>query len=97
MMGGGMYGETGYGGFGAFGWFGLILNLAITIGVIVGIIWLVIYLVRQFSPGGLKSTGSSSVAEYIESPREVIQLRYARGEITRDQYVEMLEDLAYSS
>ncbi len=92
MMGNGMYG-----GFGAFGWIGMILNLAITIGVIVGIIWLVIYVVRRFSPGGLKSTVSSSVAENIESPREVIQLRYARGEITRDQYVEMLEDLAYSS
>lgn len=92
-----MMGNSMYGGFGAFGWIGMILNLAITIGVIVGIIWLVIYLVRQFSPGGFKSTVSSSVAENIESPRDVIQLRYARGEITRDQYVEMLEDLAYSS
>jgi putative membrane protein len=92
-----MYGGTGYAGFGAFGWVGMILNLAITIGVIVGIIWLVIYLLRQLPPGGLKSTDYTRVTDQIESPHEVIQLRYARGEISRDQYVEMLVDLAYNS
>lgn len=90
-MGGGMYG-----GFGTFGWIGMILNLAITIGVIVGIIWLVIWLVRQFAQGDFNLTTSQKKTDTIETPREVIQLRYARGEITRDQYVEMLEDLAVS-
>lgn len=94
MMGGSMFGGTGFGGFGAFGWVGMILNLVITIGVIVGVFWLVIWLVRQFAQGGFNFTASQNRGGPTGSPREVLQLRYVRGEITREQYVEMLEDLA---
>lgn len=94
MMGGGMFGGTGFGGFGAFGWVGVILNLVITIGIIVGIVWLVTWLVRQFAQGDFNSPAFQNRVDPTETPRHVLQLRYARGEISRDQYVEMLEDLA---
>lgn len=83
MMGGGM---MGYGGFGLLG--GL-LSLIINIGVIVGIIFLVVWAVRKFSSNGLNLNQGGPT----QSPREILQTRYARGEITREQYQQMLTDL----
>jgi putative membrane protein len=81
MMGYGMMDGYGYG----FGLIGMILNLAI----IIGIVWLVIWAVRRFTSG----TAAGYPAAGAQSPREILQLRYARGEITRDQYQQMLKDL----
>ena len=78
----------GFGGFGGFGWIGLIINLVITILVVVGIIWLVVWLVRRAIPNNLVHSTSSNV-----NPREILQARYARGEINREQYQQILEDL----
>ncbi len=86
MMGPGIMGWGSHGGFGNFGWIGMIINLVITIVVIVGIFWLIR---RAFSSGQLSSGPSSA----IQSPREILQTRYARGEITKEQYLEILEDL----
>jgi putative membrane protein len=89
MMGTGM---TGWGGYGSFG---MILNLIVTVGVIIGIVWLVIWLVRRAGFNGL-ATFSQIVVDPIsttQSQREILQARYARGEITREQYQEILEDL----
>ena len=77
MMGYGMMG--GYG----FGLIGLIFNVAI----ILGIVWLVVWAVRRFTIG--TPAGSSG----SQAPRDILQVRYARGEITRDQYREMLKEL----
>ncbi len=82
----------GFGGFGTFGWIGMILNLVITIGLIVGIVLLVVWLVRRFNTGGQTSAtyGQSNVQITL---REILQRRYARGEITREQYELMKSDL----
>jgi putative membrane protein len=84
MMGGGMMG--------GFGLIGLLLNLV----VIAGIVLLVIWAVRQFSSNG-QGTGllgqlNNRPAE--ATPREIVAERYARGEITREQYQEILSDLS---
>jgi len=90
MMGGGMMG--GY-GFGSFGLIGMILNLVITVGLIVGIVLLVAWLVRRLgSQGGAFSAGQQPGQAAI-APREILQARYARGEIKRDEYQQMLSDL----
>jgi len=82
----------GYGmmGWGNYGWIGMIINLIITVAVILGIVWLIIWLVRRTGSNGLANIGSSIAPQ---SPREILQSRYARGEITREQYLEILEDL----
>ncbi len=72
----------GYGMMGAFGLIGLLFNALIIVGVVVLIVWAV----RRFS-------GSGNHASMIQSPREILQARYARGEITREQYQQMLSDL----
>jgi len=79
------------GGFGGFGLIGMILNLVITIGVIVGLVLLVVWAVRRMSgnsaqPGSLSLTGQSA--------RDIAQARYAKGEISREEYQQILTDLA---
>jgi putative membrane protein len=84
-------GMMGWSGFGTFGWIGMILNLVITVAVIVGIVWLVIWLVRRAGTNGVAAFGSTSA---VQSPREIVQSRYARGEITREEYQAILADLS---
>ncbi len=87
---GGMFG--GCCGFGSFGALGLILNLVITVGLIVGLVLLAIWLVRRFSNreglGSLRTFASNN-----SSPSELLQARYTKGEITREQYQQMKTDL----
>ncbi len=71
----------GYGMMGAYGWTGMIFNLLILVGVIILVVWAV----RRFTERGGQS-GS-------QSARDIVQQRYARGEITREQYQQMLNDL----
>lgn len=83
MGGGGMMNGFGFGGMGLIG---LIFNLAIVIGIVILIVWAV----RRFTSGATNWNQPSG----NQSPREILQARYARGEITRDQYQQMLNDLA---
>jgi putative membrane protein len=85
MMGGWMHGY----GFGGLGLIGGIIGLVINIAIIVGIIWLVVWAVKRFTSGTTFTPGSG-----VQSPREILQARYARGEITREQYQQMLQDLS---
>jgi putative membrane protein len=87
MIGTGM---MGWGGLGGFGWVGLLLNLIITAVVIVGFVLLVVWLVRRT---GINGTSTIRGAGGEQSPREILQTRYARGEITREQYEIMKQDL----
>ncbi len=75
----------GFGGMMGFGWIGLIFDVAIIVGVVVLIVWAV----RRFSG----STTNWNQPAGNQSPREILQARYARGEITREQYQQMLNDL----
>lgn len=74
-------------GFGMHGWGGLIFNILI----ITGIIWLVVWAVRRITRIGGKNVLPNQPSE--QSPIEILHLRYARGEITREEYKEMLKDL----
>jgi len=80
-------------GFGSFGWIGMILILLIPIGFLVLIILGTGGLVRGFSSMGRGSANLNQGKEGKPSPREILQIRYARGEITRDQYLQMLDDM----
>jgi putative membrane protein len=86
---GGMMG----GGFGAYGTVGLILNLVITIGVIIGIAVLIVWAVRRLSPDSAGLYARRQTEGALSNPKEIAQRRYARGDITRDQYQELMTDL----
>lgn len=78
MMGNGMMG--------GFGLIGLIINIVILVGIVILVVWAV----NRFSAGSTNWGQTSSG----QSPREILQARYARGEITREQYQQMLSDLS---
>ena len=69
----------------AFQVLSFILLLAFVVGFIVFIVWVV----RQIS----RSSGSSATQAPRGNAEQILQERYARGEITREQYLQMLEDL----
>ncbi len=72
----------GYGMMGAYGLIGMLFNLLLIVGVVVLVVWAV----RRFSERGSQGSGAGSA-------REILQVRYAKGEITREQYQQMLKDL----
>lgn len=73
-------------GFG-FGIFGLLLMLLFWGALIALAVWLV----RLLFPGQSQSPPSAGGQEL--SAREILDRRYARGEITRQQYELMKQDL----
>jgi putative membrane protein len=93
MHGFGFNGFGTMGGYGSFGLIGALFSLVLTAAVIAGLVLLALWLVRRFSPGGTTQHASAGMRADL-SPREVLYMRYARGEITREQYQQMLADLS---
>lgn len=84
MMGPGM---MGWGGYGSGPWLGIPMVLFWTL-VIGGGALLLASLFRQGQPAG-GGTGPGGTR-----PADILKERYARGEISREQYEQMLRDLA---
>ena len=78
-------------GFGMFG-IGMLLMLAFWVLVIGGIVWLVVMLARG-SQGQAVSSAVRSPAASNETPLAILKARYAKGEITKEQFEEMKHDL----
>lgn len=87
MMGWGMFGPgmMGWGGMGfsPFAWIAMLAFWALIIG---GIALLVVWLARQVLPAVTVPMGPSHALD-------VLKERYARGEITREQYEEMKREI----
>lgn len=69
------------------GWFGMFLMMLIPLAIVAGII----YLVNQ---AVVKGGGNSRPGAGPQDPVEILKMRYARGEITRDEFNRIREDLA---
>jgi putative membrane protein len=78
MMAGGMDGMMGGG---AFMWFWAIFAVLVLALLVVGVVWLVRTLASP-GPGSATSTA-----------RQELDLRYARGELTREEYQQRRADL----
>ena len=72
----------GFGGFG--GWW--LLGMLFWVAVIVGVVALVVWAVRSAGRG-------ASAAAPGGDALTVLKLRYARGEITREQFEQMRNDI----
>ena len=81
-MGPGMMG-WGYG----MGWLGMILMAVFWIAVIVGIVFLIRWLVVSTGSGDRRANSE-------DSPLEILKRRYARSEINREEFEEKKRDLA---
>ncbi|GAB4577372.1 MAG: hypothetical protein Fur0022_01030 [Anaerolineales bacterium] len=71
-------------GFGFMGFFGLILMVLFWGGLIALAVWLV---------KALFSSGRANYPPAGNNPREILDQRYARGEINREEYELMKRDL----
>jgi uncharacterized membrane protein len=93
IMGGWPAGTMHGWSFGSFGWFGMLIMLFVPVGIfvlaIIGIVWLV----RSFYSIRGRSPNINQQEESQTSLGEILQIRYANGEITREQYMQILEDL----
>ena len=77
-------------GYGSFGWIGMILGLVIMIALITGFVILVIWAIRRMS-------GNSTHIQYPVSKeltaKDIAKARYAKGEISREEYQQLLSDI----
>ena len=75
------------GGWGGYGWGYGLLHLAISVAVIVAVVFLVIWALRAVT----------GVAPHHMARRsaglDVLEERYARGEINRDEYLQKKKDI----
>ena len=78
-MMGGFYG-------GGMGWIGMVLGFIFFILVVIGIIFLIVWLVKRSNNPGVESRTDGKALE-------VLKERYAKGEITKDQFDIMKKDL----
>ena len=85
-----------FGTFGSYGWGVMLLNLAMIVGVVIVIVFLAIWLFRRFAYNvpGQGSPNSYNQSGIQQTPRDILQARYAHGDITREQYHEMSSDLS---
>ena len=82
-----MWGNWGWGMPGYFGWGGMALGLFILTGLAVAVIAGIRFVLRTERRSSSKS-GSSE-----ENALEVLKTRYVRGEISREEYLKIREDL----
>ena len=71
---------------GGMGWIGMILGFIFFIAIIVGIILFIVWLVKR-------TTHSVSEPKIESRALESLKERYAKGEITKEQYTEIRKDL----
>jgi putative membrane protein len=78
----------GYGG--TFGITAMVFRGLFSLAVLVGLVLLVIWLVRRVSgkQGSVPANANAAVAQ--PSAREILQTRYANGEIDQEEYRTML-------
>lgn len=85
----GAMGGYGYGGY-SFGLIHMIFWVVLLIAVVVAVVWMV----RSMMSGGGAAAGSHAPPPPRRSPGlDVLEERYARGEISRDEYLEKKRDM----
>lgn len=75
--------------YGGLGWIGMVINLIVSIALIIGLVFLVIWIVKRLSNDN--STRRQNNAGL--SAAEIAKERYAKGEITREEFQKLLTDL----
>jgi putative membrane protein len=93
----------GYGHIGAFGGFGifrLIFGGLFALAVLVILILLIVWLARMATHRG-RSYAYALTQPVVGPPQsnalDILQARYAKGEITREEYQQMLADISKQS
>jgi len=95
-MGGGMMGGFGS-GFGGLGMAGGLLGLLFNLIILIGLVWLIVWAAQRFGRATGLGIQSGRAHDFTtgqtRSAREILDTRYARGELNREEYQTMLNDL----
>lgn len=92
MHGFGWHGMGWFGGWG--GWLPMIINFVLIILIIVALVLLVVWAVRRMTRNGYRSQVSTGHSGAQPTALDILQARYARGEITREEYQQILKDIS---
>ena len=82
-------------GFGGFGWIGMVFGGLMMLLFWGGLFGLLFFAVRSFAPSssGQSSVGSTGGRPPGNNALEIVKERYARGEITKEEYDNIRQDL----
>jgi len=75
--------------YGVLGWIGMLINLVISVVLIIGVIFLVIWIVKRLSNNNSEREFNNTTLAAVDITKE----RYAKGEITREEFQKLLVDL----
>jgi putative membrane protein len=79
--------------FSSFGIWPGIIGMALNIALIIGVVMLVVWMVKQVG----QSHSSQDATGAPLSAREILDLRYVRGELSREEYQAMRHDILEAS
>jgi uncharacterized membrane protein len=65
-------------------------------GLLMALFWLVVVALAIWGLRALFPANHSVQTRSVTSPLDVVQLRYSRGEISRDEYLAFIEDLKHT-
>ena len=90
---GGWMNQGGWGMMGGFGFplIGGILMFLFWVLIIGGFVWLIVWLARGGAQSASRALTNTPTAN--QTPLDTIKARYAKGEITKEQFEEMKRDL----
>ena len=75
--------------YGGLGWIGMLINLVISVVLIIGVMFLVIWIVKRLSNNNSEREFNNTTLSAVDIAKE----RYAKGEITREEFQKLLVDL----
>ncbi len=75
--------------FGGFGWIGMMINLLIAVALIIGLVFLVRWIVERSG----KYNSEQTRLDVAPTADEIARERYAKGEISRDEFQTILNNL----
>ncbi|HEY4662967.1 MAG TPA: SHOCT domain-containing protein [Candidatus Humimicrobiaceae bacterium] len=68
-----------------FGGFGMIFGFIFFVAIVIGVIFLIVWLIRRSGYGTADKTSAHSL--------EILKERYAKGELSKEQYENMKKEL----
>lgn len=81
------------GGMGGLGWLWMLPGVVFMLGLVVLVVLATAWLLRDLTDREPQRPSSARTPALGTSPREALDLRYARGEINRDEYQQTRRDL----
>ncbi len=71
-----------------FGWGGMWFGWLMMIGFTVAVVVLIVWLVRLSTPGAATNIGATGGDSRSQPALDILQTRYARGEISKEEYLD---------